>query len=90
MTGTATIVQDSFRYRNDNGNETGATWVYALNTDGSLNVDTNYRMRYLVKNTGTAGLNNIDFEWQYNLNGAGWNNITTTSAVVKAVQIAAV
>ena len=29
------------------------------------------------------GLNNVDFEWQYRLNGGAWTNITTASSVAR-------
>jgi len=64
-------------------NPTGATWKAALNTSASLDAGTNYRVRVRLENTGSA--DGTAFKWQYNRNGAGWNDITTTSSVVKAV-----
>src|SRR3972149_3761094 len=88
MTGTPNIVQDSFRYGND-GTESGHSWMAAVNTNpAEVNTGLTFLMRFLVKNTGSAGLNNIDLEFQYNRNGAGWVNITTTSAVIQAVDSA--
>lgn len=77
--------QDSFRYRDDDGSESGATWKYTANNNGDLDVDTNYRMRFLIQETNGGDGADVDFEFQYNLGGAGWNNITTSSSVIKAV-----
>jgi hypothetical protein len=85
--GTPTIVQDSFAFYND-GTESGSVIIGSVNADPTLEVDTTYLIRFLVKNTGTAALSNVDLEFQYNLNSAGWINITTTSSVVKAVDSA--
>jgi hypothetical protein len=82
---TATFDQDSFRLRNDNGSETTATWLAATNTNAPMLVDTTYRARFLVQQTGELAATDVDFEWQYNLAGAGWNNITTSSSAVRAV-----
>jgi hypothetical protein len=82
---TAAFDQDSFRLRNDDGSETTATWLAAANTNASMLIDTTYRARFLVQQTGEITASDVDLEWQYNLAGAGWNNITTSSSVVRAV-----
>ena len=77
---------EGFRYRNDDGTETTATWVYNENTDGTLEVDTNYRMRLDVDAEHTAGGSfALTPTWQYQLNGGTWTAITGSSSVVKAV-----
>ena len=83
MSITAVIDQDSFRGRNDNGDETTATWKALANTDWSQNVDENFRVRFLLQET--AGGNPADrHRLQYNLAGAGWVDVTATSSVVRA------
>lgn len=77
--------QDSYRFRNDDGSETTATWVAALNTDATLQAGYIYRARILVQNAGSGGDTDLALTWQYNRNAAGWNNVTTSSAVIKAV-----
>src|SRR3989304_2026560 len=52
---------------------------------GIIAVDTTFLLRFTVQETGGTAAGNVDQQFQYNLNAAGWNNITTTSAVVKAV-----
>ncbi|MGD9034531.1 MAG: DUF2341 domain-containing protein, partial [Desulfobacteraceae bacterium] len=43
--------QDSFRARNDNNDETTATWTAAANTNWTQMVDKNFRVRFLVQET---------------------------------------
>jgi hypothetical protein len=49
--------QDTFRGRNDDGNETAATWKAAAGADFSQNADDKFRLRFLVQCTvaGAAG-----------------------------------
>src|SRR4030067_2481593 len=81
----AGIVQAKFRGRNDDGNETTATWKAAKNTNFSQAVDTNFRLRLQLNNTHPTDPLSAATRFQYNKNGAGWNDITTSSSVVKAV-----
>ncbi|MGH9256590.1 MAG: hypothetical protein ACRD3C_18675 [Vicinamibacterales bacterium] len=53
---------------------------------GVIDVDSNFLLRFTVQ-ANTTGLNNVDNEFQYRLNGGTWTNITTTSSVVKAVAV---
>lgn len=80
------LTQASFRGRNDDGSESAATWKAAADTNWSQPVDENFRVRFLVQETGagTAGSSDTTFELQYNLGGAGWNNVTGSSSVVRS------
>jgi hypothetical protein len=50
-----TYSQDGFRFRNDDGSETEATWISALNTvPASLPVDENFRVRFLLSSVASA------------------------------------
>lgn len=40
------IDQAAFRFRKDDGNETSATWLAALNTNANLELDVPYRLRF--------------------------------------------
>ena len=75
--------QNAFRIRNDDGNETTATWVAAENINASLNVDTNYRIRFEVEETFLRA-SALTQQLQYNKNSAGWNNVNGTSLVVRS------
>ena len=84
MPGTPTLDQNAFRARNDNGSETTATWKAANNTNWSQAVDTNFRVRFLIQEKAGNNPVNMTCQLQYNLAGAGWNNVTGSSSVVRA------
>ena len=87
MTVMEAWTQIAFRYRDDDESETLATWRQAINTDDTLETDTTFRIRIGVQgaHTGGAGSFDLSVQFQSQLNTDGWNNITTSSAVVKAV-----
>lgn len=78
--------QESFRFRDDDGSESGATWYAALNTDvNDLTNDTNYRIRINVKEQNTANGMNENVQFQYSKNLGTWTDITTTSSNIIAI-----
>jgi len=78
--------QTAFRYRDDDGSETTATWRQNLNTNDTLTIDTTYRMRFSIQASHTgSGSADCVAGFQYNVDGAGWTTITTSSSNVKAV-----
>lgn len=84
MSCTAAWSQVGFRGRNDDGNETTATWAALQNANFSFNIDANLRIRLEIQETaGCAGANK-QWRLQYNRNGAGWVNVTDTSSVVRS------
>lgn len=77
--------QDSIRFRNDDGSETGASWKEIINLNISVDnsTDTLFRIRFLLQDTGaTSNLGSAQL--QYNLNSGGWINVTGGSSVVVA------
>ena len=46
------IEQEGFRFRNDDGSESAATWKASQDTNISLAADTAFRLRFLLKATG--------------------------------------
>lgn len=80
----ATVNQNHYRGRNDDGTETTATWIAAEDTVFSQAVNTTFRLRVKYNVVPIGNLTFAD-QLQYNLNGAGWNSITTSSSVIKAV-----
>ena len=73
--------QVNFRFYDSSG-----TAVAAQDTDPTtLTTDTAYRFMVQIDNGGDIDETSWTYEIQYNLNAAGWNNITTSSSVVKAV-----
>jgi hypothetical protein len=74
----------AYRGRNDDGNETTATWKRAQNLDWVQAKDTNFRVRFLHQNDASGAVNNLDIQLQYQRNGGGYNNVTGSSNVVRS------
>ena len=84
MTCPASFTQVTFRGRNDDGNETTATWKAVQGADWTQRVDTNFRIRFLIQEGAACGKNNVVWRLQYNLASAGWVDCSATSSVVRA------
>lgn len=81
-----TSQQKSFRGINDNGSQTTATFIAALNTNWTQAVDSNFRLRYAIAITAVSGsgwINTNTVKFQYNKNSAGWNDITSASSNIR-------
>lgn len=76
--------QVGFRGRNDDGNETTATWKAAENTPWTQVVDTNLRVRFVLDELNGGDPASCQYILQYNLNGAGWVRVDGASIVVRA------
>lgn len=76
--------QVDFRGREDDGSETAASWIDTAGSNWTQTVDANFRVRFLIQEVAGGMTNNQEFKFQYNLAGAGENDITTTSSVVRA------
>lgn len=70
---------EAFQFRDDDGNETGGTFLGAVNSDQTLDVDTNYRVRFEVGETGAGVSNNNIFTLEYDHNSGGFTAVTATS-----------
>jgi len=78
----ATFQQVTFRIRDDDGDETGATWLAVQGADYSMSVDVNFRVRFRVdETTGTKDWSNNTFNLYYSLNGGGYAAIDNTTPV---------
>lgn len=75
--------QIASRGRNDDGNETTATWKAAQNVNWAQLCDVNLRVRFLVQNA-VAAINNLDIQLQYSRNGAAFVNVSGSSVVVRS------
>ena len=78
-----------WRFGADDGTKATHTFLAAENASAGLFVSTNYLLRIGIQQTEATAAANLAQQFRYNLNGAGWVNITTTSAAVKAVAVAA-
>lgn len=75
------LAQKNYRWRNDDGNETSATWKAGLNSAYTLNsgdLGTNFRLRIEFDNTGDD-IGTIPNTLQYSTDGVTWVNITATA-----------
>jgi hypothetical protein len=84
MSCTPVLSQIAFRIRNDDGNETTATWVAAENTNGSFAVDTNLRIRLGIQVTNACAAANAVFQLQYSRNGGTFTDVTASSVVARS------
>jgi len=73
----------AYRARNDDGNETTATWKANQSTSWIQTLDQNLRIRFGVQND-TSLINNLDVLLQYSLNGTDWVAVSASSTVVRA------
>lgn len=82
------ITQAAFRWRNDDGSQTTATWKAAQNTNpASVAVDTNFRMR--LGTTVASATATLATQLQYRRTPSGgspgsWINVTASSSVVRS------
>src|SRR3990167_2169835 len=83
--------QTHFRFGKDDGTESAHTFWQNVDTNHSQLVDADWTflLRFTEQETGVTAAGNTDAQFQYNKNGAGWVDITTTSSVVKAVAVGA-
>lgn len=84
MTCPASFTQVTFRGRNDDGNETTATWKAAQNANWTQAVDTNFRIRFEIQEGANCAGSNKVWRLQYNLASAGWVSVSSSSIVVRA------
>lgn len=84
---TFALTQTHGRFRNDDGGElifpVGASWVANEDTNASLNVDTNYRVRLQADETGGAD-GSYDWELRYSHNGGTYTAVSDVSTVVRS------
>ena len=78
--------QTHFRFGKDDGTESGHTFWQNVDTNHTQLVDANWTflLRFTEQEAGGTIAGNTDAQFQYNKNGAGWVNITTTSSVVSS------
>jgi hypothetical protein len=79
--------QKHFRFGADDGSE--STHTFLANEDTNITFDPlftpKFLLRFSLQEAGGTATVDTDFQFQYNLNGGGWTDITTATSVVKAV-----
>ena len=84
---TPVYTQAKFRGRNNDGSETGASWIAVADTDWENYSNSVFRARFLIQCT-VAGAAGQAFDIQYRHDDGGgygaWTDISATSSVVRA------
>jgi hypothetical protein len=62
--GSTTLTQEGFRFRNDDGSESAATWLAAQDTNITQPLNTNTRLRVLLDASGDPAAGTYQLEWQ--------------------------
>lgn len=83
MTAPAVWDQDSFRGYADDAALESATAKAAINVGWTQDVNENFRIRFLIQETGGTAESGVEFQLQYNLASAGWNDVNASSSVVR-------
>ena len=74
-----------YRFGYADGTESTHTWRAAEKGNPTVIVNHPFLLRLGIQQTEATAAANLAQQFRYNKNGAGWNNITTSSSVVKAV-----
>jgi len=70
----AQLEQEGYRWRNDNGNETTATWIASQDTNVSIHKEENIRIRFIINATDDVA--SKQFNLQYKLASTEfWTNV---------------
>jgi len=86
VTTTPVLSQSHFRGRSDSSSvETAPTWIAAVDTNFSVNVDTTFRIRFCIQETAGGNPAAHTVKLQANKNGGAFQDVTTGSTIVKAV-----
>jgi len=76
-----TFTQVNFRLRNDDGNETGATWIDIEGADATLLTDINYRCRFRVDETANKAWNNYVWNLYFSKNAGAYTAAGSGQAI---------
>lgn len=82
---TAVFDQRAYRFRADDGNEAGATWLANENTgliDVDLGVTDAIRLRIGIQETAGGANNNVNFTLQYQIGTGAFQNVDSSTTEV--------
>lgn len=74
------FTQVTFRGRNDDGSESGATWKDTQGNDWTQDTGVNFRIRFLIDETASR-VWSLTFNLYYQINGGGYNAVTGSTPV---------
>jgi hypothetical protein len=75
------FTQVAFRLRNDDGSESAATWKQNQDVNDSINVNTNFRVRFLIDETNSRAWTNKVWNLYYSLNAGAYAAVSGTTPV---------
>lgn len=81
------VTQSHYRFGVNSGTEATHTWYANEDANpaaGTIPLDTTFLLRFCLQCDGTAQ-SNVDAEFQVRKNGGAYQNITTSSTIVRAV-----
>ncbi len=73
---------ESFQFRLDNGTETTAAFLGAVNSDQTLDLDTNYRIRFEVEETNGGSVNGAVMNLEFDHEGGGFTAVAASGTAV--------
>lgn len=76
---------NAFRFREDDGSETAATWLATENTNITgvdISSDAHLRVRIAAQETAGGAENNVDITLQYRVNTGTWTNVSGSTTYV--------
>lgn len=79
------LEQTAFRMRGDHGALDSIVWNRELNADWTQALDRNFRVRFVIAETGGGMANNIAYGLQYSLNGGTFTFIGSSEAVLPSL-----
>ena len=85
--GKAVAVQQAFRFRNDDGSQTSATWMSAgnnVNQSIGTGTDNRFRVRIVVEETA-GGSYAVGATLYYSKNSGAYTDISTASSNIRAI-----
>ncbi len=78
---TANLTQDHYRWRNDDGSETSASWRRAEDTSATANTGVVRRLRIQIANLGAATASSTTYRLEYGLKSSTCSAIGSWTAV---------
>jgi hypothetical protein len=84
--GAPVLAQEDFRFRNNDGNLAGATYMgTGNNEDQTISVDTTFRLRVVVQETAGGNAANTTMALYVSYNSGAYAEVNTTSSYVQLV-----
>jgi len=81
--GAPNVINDAYRRYDDDvaGGITAQTPLNAVDTDWSQTAAVKFHVAMLVTENNNGNANNYTYRLEYNLGGAGWNDVTTSTPI---------